>query len=130
MSQAYPPNADRAAVGLRLFQCRCAQSPSGRGVFRGLAGSKAGGLFSQNFSQGAPMNRYAWLLYQQDLRAWLKAELQCEYIRATDALLDLPKPNGQVDQAALQQWCEIWLSEDGWKALKQRSKVAVLPRRT
>ena len=76
------------------------------------------------------MNRYAWLLYQQDLRAWLKAELQCEYIRATDALLDLPKPNGQVDQAALQQWCEIWLSEAGWKALKQRSKVAVLPRRT
>ena len=38
------------------------------------------------------MNRYAWLLYQQDLSAWLKAELQCEYIRATDALLDLPKP--------------------------------------
>ena len=41
------------------------------------------------------MNRYAWLLYQQDLRAWLKVELQCEHIRATDALLDLPKPKGR-----------------------------------
>lgn len=76
------------------------------------------------------MNRYAWLLYQQDLRAWLKVELQCEHIRATDALLDLPKPKGQVDQDALQQWCEVWLSEAGWQALKQRSRVAVLPRRT
>ena len=56
------------------------------------------------------MNRYAWLLYQQDLRAWLKVELQCEHIRATDALLDLPKPKGQVDQDALQRWCEVWLS--------------------
>ena len=61
---------------------------------------------------------------------WLKVELQCEHIRATDALLDLPKPKGQVDQDALQQWCEVWLSEAGWQALKQRSKVAVLPRRT
>ena len=60
----------------------------------------------------------------------VKGELQCEHIRATDALLDLPKPMGQVDQDALQRWCEVWLSDAGWQALKQRSKVAVLPRRT
>ena len=74
--------------------------------------------------------RFALLLAADPLRDWLAPAHRARAIEAADQLLALPRHDGDVDSAALNDWIGHWLSASSALALDARvRRVTALPRR-
>ena len=74
--------------------------------------------------------RFALLLSADPLRDWLAPEHRACAVQAAGQLLALPRIDGDVDPAALNDWIRSWLSASSARALDARvRRVTALPRR-